>query len=65
MKQKPNKYDNIMDDTANYKYGRDTLYYWIIIKKKKLCLGPLLENEFNEAKIKYNVPSGLNLEIPN
>jgi hypothetical protein len=60
--QKPNINDNILDETANYKNGRDSLYYWIIVKKNSLCLGPFNLNEFNEAKLKNIVPETLKLK---
>lgn len=65
-KQKPNKTDDpIYDTNPVYKLGRDTIYFWLVIHKQKICLGPLTENEFNAEKIKYNVPSNLKFEVVN
>lgn len=60
--QMPNKYDDIMyDDTINYKFGRDVLYYWIIIKKSNFLIGPMNIIEFDKARIKYQIPEKLEL----
>jgi hypothetical protein len=63
-KQKPQKDDSniLLDDTIyEYKYGYDTLYYWIILKGFKKVIGPLTEDEFLKAIIKYKVSKTLKL----
>ncbi|HOB77669.1 MAG: DUF3997 domain-containing protein [Bacteroidales bacterium] len=63
-KQKPQKDDSniLLDDTIyEYKYGYDTLYYWIILKDFKKVIGPLTEDEFLKAIIKYKVSKTLKL----
>ena len=61
-KQKPQKdeSDILLDDTIyEYKYGYDTVYYWIILKNNKKVIGPMSKSEFIEARRKYNVPEDL------
>lgn len=61
--QKPNQYDDIMhDDSVNYKFGREVLYYWIIVKKNNSCIGPLNEVEFKGVRKKYKIPDKLELK---
>jgi hypothetical protein len=63
-KQKPQKDDSniLLDDTIyEYKYGYDTIYYWIILKDFKKVIGPLTEDEFLKAIIKYKVSKTLKL----
>ncbi|MCF8358424.1 MAG: hypothetical protein K9H26_06670 [Prolixibacteraceae bacterium] len=61
VKQKPTEFQNIIYDKIEYVYplGRDTIYYWIIMKKEKKVIGPLDEKQFNDLKEKYNVPYSL------
>jgi hypothetical protein len=61
--QRPNKSEDPMYET-NYDYpkGRDQDYYWLIIHRRKMVLGPLLEHEFIDARKKYNVPETLNVK---
>jgi len=63
-KQKPQKDDSniLLDDNIyEYKYGYDTIYYWIILKDFKKVIGPLTEDEFLKAIIKYKVSKTLKL----
>lgn len=59
--QKPNRFNDVMYDSVDYKDGRETMYYWIILKKSKTVLGPLNKNNFRSLGEKYNVPSDLEL----
>lgn len=52
--------DILYDKNYNYESGVDTIYYWVIIKKNHIVLGPLKENEFKETRKKYNIPESLN-----
>ncbi len=61
-KQKPTDDCFLGKDTSVYKDGRDKIYYWLIVKKQKLLLGPLDELEFIQARRKYEVPDELKLE---
>jgi hypothetical protein len=49
-------------DTITYKEGKNQDYYWLISHSLKLTLGPMNEQQFKEAKIKYNVPEDLQVE---
>ena len=65
-KQKPAEYDNVMYEFNgkwnDYFLGRDTVYYWLIIKKEHKVLGPLDYDKFNELRIDYDVPKKLILK---
>jgi hypothetical protein len=60
--QHPKRFDEVLDERITYPYGRDTIYYWIIIKESHTRLGPLTLPEFEEARKKYNVPNDLELK---
>ncbi len=63
VKQKPEKYPNAVNsDRGIYPLGRDTIYYWLIIKAEEKILGPLDFEKFKELKTKYSVPNELILE---
>ena len=63
VKQKPRKYPNATkSDRGIYPSGRDTIYYWLIIKAEEKVLGPLDFEEFKELKTKYGVSNELVLE---
>ena len=57
--QKPKEYDEAYDTKYAYPLGRDTVYYWLIIKEKQKAIGPLDSTQFCEARKKYNVPDKL------
>ena len=38
-----------------YKLGRDTIYYWIIIKNDSTTIGPLLYDEFRQLLEEYDI----------
>ncbi|MEO6696257.1 MAG: DUF3997 domain-containing protein [Ignavibacteria bacterium] len=62
-KQKPDlPPDPLSDREYEYKFGVDVIYFWIIVKKKRLVLGPFNMEEFNVAKDKYKVPNDLTLK---
>ena len=61
-KQKPNEFDSAYETEYVYSLGRDTVYYWLIIKEEQKVFGPMDINEFNEAKKRYDVPDELKLE---
>jgi hypothetical protein len=59
-KQKPDKITSPMYDREfEYKNGRDSFYYWIIRHNPYIILGSLNENEFIDARKKYQVPDNL------
>lgn len=64
VKQKPQAYDNVIYDTMKYHYpqGRDTIYYWLIVKKEKKIFGPLNYNDFKKVINKYNLSIKLRLK---
>mgnify|MGYP002401421884 CR=1 FL=1 len=53
--QQPLKSDNIMYTNTQYFYGRDSIYYWLIVHHSKLVLGPLSKSQFVDALSKYKV----------
>lgn len=62
-KQKPDLPQDILyKKEYDYKFGEDTIYFWLIVKKGNLVIGPLIEEEFKEVKKEYNVPDRLNLD---
>ena len=62
-KQKPRLPQDILyEKEYEYKLGEDTIYFWLIIKEKKLVLGPLDIEEFKLARKQYNVPDNLKLK---
>ena len=62
-KQKPRLPQDILyEKEYEYKLGEDTIYFWLVIKKEKLVLGPLDIDEFELAKKQYNVPNNLKLK---
>jgi len=58
-KQKPKEYDEAWETEYIYPLGRDTVYYWLIIKGKKEVLGPLDNIQFCEEINKHKVPDRL------
>ena len=62
-KQKPKiPQDPLYEKEYLYPLGVDTVYYWIIIKKEHIVLGPMSLDAFNDAKVKYHVPNDLKLD---
>ena len=62
-KQKPKiPQDPLYDLNIKYGNGTDGIYYWIIIKKENLVLGPLELDEFKKEANKYDVPSKMTLK---
>ena len=61
VKQKPKEFNEAIYDKMEYVYplGRDTVYYWLIIKEDKEVLGPLDSIQFCEETKKYSVPDKL------
>jgi hypothetical protein len=64
VKQRPSKYHNAIYDKREYFYplGRDTIYYWLIIKKEQKVLGPLMLEDFNTLRAEYNVSEKLHFQ---
>lgn len=59
-KQRPKLPQDILyEKEYNYKLGADTTYFWLIIKKNHIVLGPLDEKEFREAREMYKLPESL------
>lgn len=63
-KQKPSDYGEATYSGIEYVYplGRDSVYYWLIVKQEKKVLGPLDYDSFLKLKKEYKVPDGLTLE---
>lgn len=62
-KQRPKLPQDILyEKSYYYELGADTTYFWLIIKKNHLVLGPLKEKEFREVRERYEVPESLNFE---
>ncbi|MBP1630366.1 MAG: hypothetical protein H6Q15_1259 [Bacteroidetes bacterium] len=64
VKQRPTEIHNAIYDKMNYvyKYGKDNIYYWIIIHKDSIVLGPIDSLEYIKAREKYHIPEKLNLQ---
>lgn len=59
-KQRPKLPQDILyEKEYDYKLGADTTYFWLIIKKNHLVLGPLDEKGFREAREMYKIPGSL------
>jgi hypothetical protein len=58
-KQKPSEYDESWEKEVIYPLGRDTVYYWLIIKEDHKILGPLDSIQFCKEIKKYHVPDKL------
>lgn len=64
--QRPKQVDDaIYNNFPEYPLGRDTTYYWLIVKDLDLELGPLSKSEFNNARILYKVDDDLQLKPVN
>lgn len=63
-KQRPTEFHHAIYDKMDYIYplGRDTIYYWLIIKQEQKILGPLDSIQFLEHKKKCNIPDKLILQ---
>ena len=63
-KQKPKEFDEAIYDKKEYVYplGRDSVYYWLIIKQKQEVFGALDYDSFLKLKKEYNVPDKLMLK---
>jgi hypothetical protein len=63
-KQKPKEFDEAIYDKMKYVYplGRDTVYYWLIVKQEQKVFGPLDYDSFQKLKKEYNVPDKLVLK---
>lgn len=62
-KQKPDlPLDAIYGKDFVYNRGEDAYYYWLILKKEKVTLGPLDSMEFYKLREEYKVPKNLSAE---
>lgn len=62
-KQKPKiPQDQLYHVEYEYKYGDENIYYWLILKKEDIVIGPLNLEEFNYQKQIYKVPNKLVLK---
>ena len=57
--QRPKMTDDPLYSETHYFNGRDSMYFWLIVHKSKLVLGPLTKSQFDKALSKYNVPMTL------
>ena len=59
-KQKPKiPQEPLYSKKYSYDNGVDTVYYWIIVNKERLVLGPLSYESFDALRIKFNVSKEL------
>jgi|SRR5690554_727517 len=59
-KQRPKLPQDILyEKSYNYELGADTTYFWLIVKKNHLVLGPLEKKEFRDVRERYEVPESL------
>jgi hypothetical protein len=63
--QKPKEFNEAIYDKIEYIYplGRDTVYYWLIVKQEQKVLGPLDYDSFLQLKKEYNVSDKLILKF--
>jgi hypothetical protein len=61
-KQKPNEYDCAYEKEYVYPLGRDTVYYWLIVKQQQKVFGPLDFVSFQKLKEQYSVSDKLILK---
>lgn len=62
-KQKPRlPQEPLYEKKYNYPYGNDKFYYWLVLKKERVALGPFNLEEFNVVRLKHNVPDNLILK---
>ncbi len=61
-KQKPNEFNCAYEKEISYPLGRDTIYYWLIIKQEQKVFGALDYDSFLQLKKKYKVLDNLILE---
>ncbi len=61
VKQKPKEFDEAIYDKMEYVYplGRDTVYYWLIIKREQKVFGALDYDSFQKIAKEYKVPDNL------
>lgn len=57
--QRPKMTDDPLYSETHYLNGRDSMYFWLIVHKSKLVLGPLTKSQFDKALSNYNVPMTL------
>lgn len=61
--QKPVDNDDVMGyQDIKYGEGRQSLYYWIIIKDSTKVIGPMNKFDYKITKNKYGVPNSLELK---
>lgn len=61
LEQRPRETDDIMFRPVQYPHGRDSTYYWLIVKKNDSLIGPLLRNRFRLKRSEMGVPEQLEL----
>jgi hypothetical protein len=61
-KQKPNEFDCAYETEYHYPLGRDTVYYWLIVKQKQKVFDPLDFVSFQKLKEQYSVSDKLILK---
>jgi hypothetical protein len=63
-KQKPKEFNEAIYDKMEYVYplGRDTVYYWLIVKQEQSIFGPLDFVSFQNLKEQYSVSDKLVLK---
>lgn len=62
VKQRPSRdiaYNEFVD---KYRQGIDTIYYWLIIKKRNEIVGPVDSVEMQILYNKYNIPKNIHLD---
>ena len=64
VKQRPKEFNEAIYDKMEYVYplGRDTIYYWLIIKHEQKVFGALDYDTFQKLKKEYKVPDKLTLK---
>ncbi len=60
--QKPTRECFRGSDNFSYSIGKDSTYYWIVVHKEGLLIGPLTRSELVSKKEFYQIPDDLEVE---
>ena len=58
---KPRKFDDIIDIHYTYPQGRDSDYFWIVIKKEKIIIGPMSKEKMVACQDSLLIPARLQI----
>lgn len=62
VKQKPKlPQDPLYEKDFVYNKGKGSYYFWVVLKKDQIVIGPLDSAEFAKLRVKYNITRKLRL----